>query len=154
MEARMKIMIAYDGSTYADAALDDMRRAGLPREADALIVSVGDGLVSTHSPVAEFAGTALTSRRVSSAIAVAREQALRLLAEARGFSEQARRRLLSYFPGWEVETKVLEGSPSRELLQKAETLQPDLIVVGSYGAHRRFVSTVLSRLGVQCFAPD
>jgi len=26
MNTRMKILIAYDGSTYADAALDDLRR--------------------------------------------------------------------------------------------------------------------------------
>jgi hypothetical protein len=33
-------MIAYDGSAHADAALGDLRRAGLPREAEALLVSV------------------------------------------------------------------------------------------------------------------
>ena len=133
MEERMKVMIAYDGSAYADAGLDDLRRAGLPREAEALIVSVGDGLVSTSSPIAEVAGTALTSRRVISAIAVARAQATRLLGEARGFAAEARRRVLSYFPEWEVRTEVLEGSPSRELLREAERWKPDLVVVGSQG---------------------
>lgn len=133
MEDRMKVMIAYDGSAYADAALDDLRYAGLPREAEALIISVGDGLVSTSSSIAEVVGTALTSRRVTSAIAVAREQAARLLLEARGFAAQARRRVLSYFPDWEVRTRVLEGSPSRELLREAERWQPDLVVVGSQG---------------------
>jgi hypothetical protein len=29
MGTRMKILIAYDGSSYADAALDDLARAGL-----------------------------------------------------------------------------------------------------------------------------
>jgi nucleotide-binding universal stress UspA family protein len=133
MEGRKKVMIAYDGSAFADAALDDLRRAGLPREAEALIVSVGDGLVSSYSPVADIAGTALTSGRVISAIAVAKEQALRLLAEARGFAAHARDRLLSYFPEWEVSTLVLEGSPSGELLRKAEEWGPDLVVVGSQG---------------------
>jgi nucleotide-binding universal stress UspA family protein len=133
MKNRMKVMIAYDGSPYADAALDDLRRAGLPREAEALIVSVGDGLVSISASMAEVAGMALTSRRVTSAIAVAREQSARLLAEAREFAEQARGRVLSYFPGWEVHTKVLEGSPSRELLRRAERWQPDLVVAGSQG---------------------
>src|SRR5688500_17114771 len=133
MEGRMKVMIAYDGSAYADAALDDLRRAGLPREAEALIVSVGDGLVSAYSPVAEVAGTAMPFGRATSAIAVAREQAAHLLAEARAFSAQARLRVLSYFPGWEVRTKVLEGSPSRELLRQAERWQPDLVVAGSQG---------------------
>jgi hypothetical protein len=37
---RMKILIAYDGSIYANAALDDLPRAGLPRVAEALIMSV------------------------------------------------------------------------------------------------------------------
>lgn len=133
MEDRMKVMIAYDGSAHADAALDDLRRAGLPREAEALIVTVSDSLVSASSSMAEIAGTALTSRRVTSAIAVAKEQAARLLIEARGFATEARRRVLSYFPDWEVRTEVLEGSPSRELLRKAESWRPDLIVVGSQG---------------------
>jgi hypothetical protein len=46
MRGRMKVLIAYDGSSYADAALDDLRRAGLPREGEALVVSVGDVLVT------------------------------------------------------------------------------------------------------------
>ena len=33
---RMKIVIGYDGSEHADAALDDLRQAGLPRDAEAL----------------------------------------------------------------------------------------------------------------------
>ena len=36
------ILIAYDGSTSADAALNDMRRAGLPRTVEALVVSVAE----------------------------------------------------------------------------------------------------------------
>lgn len=133
MEGRMKIMIAYDGSAYADDALHELRRAGMPREADALIVSISDGLVSAYSPVDEVAGTSLATLRVMSAIAVAREQATRLLAEARVGVARARRRVLSFFPGWEVRTRVLEGSPSRELLRIAERWKPDIIVVGSQG---------------------
>jgi nucleotide-binding universal stress UspA family protein len=133
MKELMKVLIAYDGSPHADAALDDLRRAGLPREAEVLIVTVGDSLVSASSSVAEVAGTALTSRRVSSAIAVAKEQTARLLEEARGFPSQARGRVLSYFPGWDVRTAVLEGSPSRELPRKVELWQPDLVVAGSQG---------------------
>jgi len=36
----MKILIGYDGSDSADAALDDLQRAGLSDVAEALIVSV------------------------------------------------------------------------------------------------------------------
>jgi hypothetical protein len=38
----MKILIGYDGSESADAALHDLQRAGLPDDAEALIVSVAD----------------------------------------------------------------------------------------------------------------
>ncbi len=152
MKDRKKVLIAYDGSDYADAALDDLRRAGLPRETEALIVTVSDALMPTSSPMAEVAGAALTSRRVTSAIAAAKEQATRLFLEAEGFVTQARRRVRSYFPEWEVRTEVLEGSPSRELLWKAEEWQPDLVVVGSQGLSawgRFFLGSVSKKLATE-----
>ena len=33
---RMKILIAYDGSECAESAIDDLKRAGLPRRAEAI----------------------------------------------------------------------------------------------------------------------
>ena len=41
MEA-MKIMIGYDGSPHADAALADLGRAGLPRKVEAMVLSVSE----------------------------------------------------------------------------------------------------------------
>jgi nucleotide-binding universal stress UspA family protein len=40
MKERMRILIGYDGSECADAAIDDMRRAGMPSEATAVVLSV------------------------------------------------------------------------------------------------------------------
>jgi nucleotide-binding universal stress UspA family protein len=40
MKEQMKILIGYDGSPCADAALDDLRRAGLSREAQAIVLTV------------------------------------------------------------------------------------------------------------------
>jgi hypothetical protein len=39
----MKILIAYDGSSSADAAICDLRRAGLPSDAEALVICVANG---------------------------------------------------------------------------------------------------------------
>ena len=36
----MKIVIAYDGSSGADAALEDLRYAGLPHVAEAVVMSI------------------------------------------------------------------------------------------------------------------
>lgn len=142
-----RILIAYDGSSYADNALLDLRRAGVSHEAEALIVTVSEGLVSAPTPVVEVAGTALAPRRVTSAFGAATDQALRLLAEARGFATAARDRVRSHFVDWNVDIKVLEGSPSRKLLAEAEQWQPDLIVVGSQGhsAFNRFILGSVSK---------
>lgn len=133
MKERMKVLIAYDGSAHADAALSDLRRAGLPREADALLVSVADGLVGAYFPVAEVAGPMAMSRRVTSVVELAREQAVLRLAEARDAVRRARRQVALSFPDWEVRSAVLEGDPAEELLKWAEEWRPHLIVVGSQG---------------------
>ena len=133
MKDRMRVLIAYDGSAHADAALADLRRAVLPREAEALLVSVADGLVGAYFPVEEIAGPAAALRRVTSVVEVAREQAVMLLAEARAAVGRALRQLVSSFPDLEVRSAVLEGDPSEELLKWAEEWRPHLIVVGSQG---------------------
>jgi nucleotide-binding universal stress UspA family protein len=133
MKDGMRVLIAYDGSAHADAALSDLRRAGLPREAEALLVSVADGLVGAYFPIAEIAGPAVVSRRVTSVVELAREQAVMLHAEARQAVGRARSQVVSTFPGWEVRSAVLEGDPSEVLLSRAEAWRPHLIVVGSQG---------------------
>ena len=37
---QMRILIGYDGSEGGDVALDDLRKAGLPRDVEALLVSI------------------------------------------------------------------------------------------------------------------
>src|SRR3712207_4384864 len=133
MKEEMKLLIAYDGSAHADAALIDLRRAGLPREAEALLVSVADGLVGAYFPVAEIAGPAAMSGRVTSVVELAREQAVMLLAEARESAGRARGQVVSSFPDWEVRSAILEGDPAEELLRRAGAWRPHLIVVGSQG---------------------
>jgi nucleotide-binding universal stress UspA family protein len=129
----MRILIGYDGSESADAALDDLRRAGLPREVEVLIVSVSDGLVDPSSSIADIAGSALTSRRVTSAIALVREQAALALAEAKEFAVKAGDRVRSIFPDSNVQAVGLAGTPSTELINKADEWKADLVVVGSQG---------------------
>jgi hypothetical protein len=42
---RMKILIAYDGSDGADSAIDDLKRAGLPRRAEAVVLTIVEELI-------------------------------------------------------------------------------------------------------------
>jgi hypothetical protein len=61
---KMKIVIGYDGSENADMASDDLRQAGLPRDAEALIISIAEGAMSLLS-VSEFPENALNVERIA-----------------------------------------------------------------------------------------
>jgi len=143
----MRILIGYDGSESADAALDDLRRAGLPRDVQALIVSVSDALVDPSSSISDIAGSAVTSRRVTSTIELVRVQAARALEEAKEFAAKARDRVRSFYPDWQVRAVGLAGTPSIELINKADEWNADLVVVGSQGrsALGRFVLGSVSK---------
>ena len=129
----MRILIGYDGSESADAALVDLRRAGLPRDAEALVVSIGEVIMPAASVSAEVAGRPVTSLIVTEALARAEARAVQALEETKAFAKRAGDRVRSYFPSWKVQTEGIAGWPSTELIQKADEWNPDLVVVGSHG---------------------
>jgi len=143
----MKILIGHDGSQSADAALVDLQRAGLPREAEVLIVSVADIMMVPATPSYELAGQALMSRRVASGLVNAQRQTARVLKEAEEFAERARDQVRSYFPNWNLRVETLAGSPGLELITRSNEWKPDLIVVGSHGrsAVSRFILGSVSK---------
>jgi nucleotide-binding universal stress UspA family protein len=143
----MRILIGYDGSESGDAVLDDLRRAGLPRETEALIVSVGEVLTPPPPTTDELAGPALASPRMAEAIARAQSQREEALKEAEELAAKASERARSYFPDWEVRAEGLAGWPSSELIRRADEWKADLVVVGSQGrsALGRFVLGSVSK---------
>ena len=143
----MKILIGHDGSQSADAALVDLQRAGLPVEAEALIVSVADVMMVPATPAYELAGEALMSRRVTSGLVYAQRQTERMLKEAKDVASRASDQVRSYFPHWTVRAETLAGSAASELISKANDWKPDLIVVGSHGrsAVSRFILGSVSK---------
>ena len=129
----MKVLIAYDGSKSADAALDDLQVAGLPPHAEALIVSVGE-VIMPHTLLGTDAVTAPpTSQAVKAALATADAQKEQSLNDSKQLAEGAGARVRSYFPEWDVRTIGLTGWPSSELIQQADDWNADLVVVGSHG---------------------
>jgi nucleotide-binding universal stress UspA family protein len=148
----MKVLIGYDGSAYADAALDDLRRAGLPRVAEVLIISVSEGLVDPSLSTDEIAGSTRTSGRLAATIGLMRELAARALEEAREFAAKAVDRVQSMFPDWEVHAESIAGTPAKELLQRADEWKSDLILVGSQGRSavgRFFLGSVSKKLAIE-----
>jgi nucleotide-binding universal stress UspA family protein len=128
MSEKMKLLIAYDGSSCADAALDDLRHAGLPHAAEALIMCVADVFLPPPSS-AEPAVPA----QVIATVQQARAQAAHAMEEAHALALQARAQVLAAFPDWDVGVEACADSPAWGLIKKVDTWQPDLVVVGSHG---------------------
>lgn len=133
MTQRFKILIGYDGGAHSDAALDDLKWAGLPAETDALIVSVGDAPyiqpLASHRLIEKM----FVGERVTSIVEHANEQAFEALAETRALANRARDRLSTALPDWKVRALAVGGQPAEELLRHAREWQADLIMVGSHG---------------------
>ena len=129
---KVKVLIAYDGSECADQAIEDLQRAGLPAEADAMIVSVDE----VWLPPPPMSSLAL----VDQAIGIGDGTATRMSVEpeyppveAAGWASRARETVAEYFPAWNVTETAVSGSPAGEILRIADDWQADLIVVGSHG---------------------
>lgn len=132
----MKILIGYDGSGYADAALHHLRRAGLPRSADALVVSVATRNLPEPPPSSYELVEAMqkVGPDSDSQSGVGKKSSL-AEAEALALSLQASKRLKSIFPDWDVRAVAQSSpiSPAWVLMQRADEWGADLIVVGSRG---------------------
>lgn len=129
----MKLLIAYDGSECADAALDDLTHAGLPAKGEAVVMSVAEVWLPPPPPssyeIVELAATAkgpmaLERKYMAGSHAVAQADEL---------AAQAAARFQAKFPGWKVTHESVWGSANWELFAKSEDLKADLIAVGSHG---------------------
>ena len=144
----MRILIGYDGSEHSDAALDDLKRAGLPRDSEVLIASVGDLLMSSPE-LSEIIGEALSSNRIAAEIKKAQTHAERVTKEAEDAAARAKARVEELFPEWNVRAEVMIGTPGWVLIDVAKKWNADLVVVGSQGRSalkRLFLGSVSKRV--------
>ena len=148
-----KILIAYDGSECAEAALDDLRAAGLPEKGvEARVVTVAEVFLPPPPPsmyeVLEEAAAAASPADLQ------RHYAERspAFAEAKGLALLAADRLRRNFPGWRVEAEALSGSPAWAVVTEADRWRPDLVLVGSHGLTGRLerFRSEERRVGKEC----
>jgi nucleotide-binding universal stress UspA family protein len=97
----MRILIGYDGSVASQAALSDLRHAGLPANTVALVVTVAHGSMSK-----------------------------RKMADAEKTALECTAALRTDFPKWIIASETALGQPPGRMLEIAETFRPDLIIVG------------------------
>ena len=145
----MKILVAYDGSGCAEAAIDDLARSGLPEHGAAEIIAVAEVWLpppdTTTEP--EDNDDDDTAVYVDEITEKYRENGERVLSEAEMFARHARIRVQTALPGWEVASTATYGSPAWEILNRADSFNADLIVVGSHGqsALSRFILGSISQ---------
>lgn len=126
-----RILIAYDGSGYSHTSLDDLKAAGLPLQAEALIISVAERWL-TPKMVGSVVG-ASTDQNIAEYFQTHSEQMHRNLAETEAILVEAKRKLQGNFPNWTVSAEAHSGSPSEVVLERVSQLGPDLVVVGARG---------------------
>ena len=130
MKALSKILIAYDGSACADAALNDLKRAGLPAALEAVVLTVADVILP---PPADEVPEEELLIHTPAGIRHAQEHAARAVEEARALAERAAALVKADFPGWEVKAEACGDSPAWAVIKLADSLKADLVVIGSHG---------------------
>lgn len=131
MDSKPRILIAYDGSVCADAAVADLARAGLSVAADAMVITVTEAWL--QPPPSSYEIVAPPFSGVASAQSMAREQQHEQVDAACSMAFQAAKRIEALYPGWEVRSQGHAGSPASTILKVADDWHADLVVVGSHG---------------------
>lgn len=126
----MKVLLAYDGSRCAEAAIDDLYQAGLPPIGSAHIVSVAEVWLPPPDSLNQNGGS---SEYVNEITRAHREKGEKAVVEASTHAKHAEARVRTALPGWAVTSHATYGSPAWEILSAAEEQRSDLIVVGSHG---------------------
>lgn len=119
MNEQMKILIGYDGSECSEKMIWDLKRAGLPSKAEALVMSVAEHWLPAPT---SFGGVDVHFTEDP-------DEGGNTIAMA----TRAQEAIKQNFPEWNVRTDAIWGTPASKLIEKADEWKPDLIIVGSHG---------------------
>lgn len=125
----MKILIGYDGSKQSNAALQDLRKAGLPQFAQARVVIACPPIL----PLEALAPNGIVPDGYVKAYAQAVENQEATLKHALSQAKDAARIVKSYFPGWKIDAQAKPETAAHAILEMAEAWKADLIVIGTKG---------------------
>jgi len=122
----MKVLLATDGTEHSDSAVAALNIFNFKNGDEIKVITVLDMAVPTAIDI--NAGYLPSTNEIEKTV---RENAERVLENTRAH--------LNQMIGNEnviVTTEVLLGSPERRIVETAETMHTDLIVVGSHGYNR------------------
>ena len=128
---RTRVVIPYDGSENAEAALDTLNAAGLPPELEVLVA-----VTNVWLPLSPYDITRAVSDRRMKVLAAGGSSfvpALRDYEEQRVLSLEAEKRLSAMFPLGNIKAEAVHdvATIANEIVLKAKAWGAELIVVGS-----------------------
>jgi nucleotide-binding universal stress UspA family protein len=126
----MKVLIGYDGSKYGDFIIEDLQKAGLPEDTEAVVLTVGE---AWELPLVAEGVSARGGRFIHPTATMIKDHLAEICEEGRKTANVVAERLKTAFPGWRVAVDAACGKPAAELIKKADEWLPDLLVVGSHG---------------------
>lgn len=130
MDKKMKILIGYDSSQHSEVIIEDLRKAGIPDESEAVVLTVAEAwelpsVVDRVSPD--------TGKFVHPNVSTIQKHLAEISERSQTIAGNAVGRIRENFPGWEISGETAFGKPPVELIKKADEWKPDLIIVGSQG---------------------
>lgn len=120
----MKIVIAIDGSDFSKAAVEQLIGVPLPSNTEVCILNVYENPIITGPNPLAMGGT--SGNYYQEAISNARKSAEDIVSSASKFLKDINSTI-------SVTTSIVSGLPKSAILEKAETFDADLIIVGSQG---------------------
>ena len=120
-----KILVAYDGTPGAEAALKEIIHAGFPQQAEAKVFTAADVWLPPSTPEGKQSDD---PHYVAS-----HEKATEALREAGRIAMEGARRVHELFPGWNVSNGAQADSPAWGILAEAKRWGADIVVIGSHG---------------------
>lgn len=125
-----KLLIAYDGSTCANAALEDLKRAGLPEQLEAVVMSVA-ALVFLPTD-SELTDDEVVSPGAVAMVSSLHREAREALRQAHTTAREGASRLKKVFGGWRVSCLADGEAPAWAVIRAAAHVHADLIVTGAH----------------------
>jgi universal stress protein E len=139
-----KILIGYDGSEPADAAVGELVNAGLPATLEATVLSVAE--VWLPPGLAHHAGELAPVATRSHALAI------EAVEQSQALAERAAARLRVLFPQWQVRAQSCADSPAWAVVKLANEWGADLVVVGAHShsvLERFFLGSVAAKVAAE-----
>ncbi len=136
MNAKMKVLIAYDGVNPVTRMIKDLQRAGLPENVEAMVLTAVDAFMPPEVGYSELSIPESSVTYIETMRKTASDRIKKELKQAQKTAKQAAGQIKAVFPHWTVEPEGVVDSPAWAVVKKAGEWKAHLVVVGSHNQRK------------------